>query len=662
MVGLKSVFVKPFVIASLSLSMLLLLIVGGFFYTDFQTELQIITERERSQTMLGAKLIERRLDSVARDVLLLAKSVSLNRYGELGSREALHDLGREFRNTSCLKGSYDQVRFLDESGRERVRVNYREGDCQLVAEKDLQNKKTRYYFNDTFKLGRQQIFISPLDLNIEHGVIERPLKPMIRIGTPVFNEKGQKFGIVLVNYFGKELISDLTTEMSGSDGIPMLLNRNGYWLLGADSGDEWGFMFKNEKRIENKHPESWREMSTSEAGQIMTASGLFTWRTVYPLAVNSVSSTGSTDASGASATYIDRDDYFWKVVTHIPQETIEGLQNRRIKMALVLLSLLILLAFIAAYLIGRSREKELLSISALKVSEHRQRAITSKLAEGLMVLDKEGKLINMNPEAERLLGWSYAMLSGQRIHEWIHKNASGKNEHECPILNVIKEERIYHVEEDVFRRSDGTDLPVAYTASPYIVEDEASGVIVAFEDISERKKLKEELVHQATHDALTGLLNRREIENLLDHAFSQAMRYGRDLSVCMIDIDHFKQINDTFGHRAGDDALKSFGQVLDQKTRSADLAGRYGGEEFVVVLTETSLSGAMRWAEQLRATIESTPIILNESSGPTNLTVSIGVSSISNAIENSDQLMDRADSALYLAKGSGRNKVSGVGE
>lgn len=662
MVGLKSVFVKPFLIASLSLSMLLLLIVGGFFYTDFQSELQIITERERSQTMLGAKLIERRLDSVARDVLLLAKSVSLSRYGDYGVQEAIHDLGREFRNTSCLTGSYDQVRFLDASGRERVRVNYREGDCQLVAEKDLQNKKTRYYFNDTFKLGRQQIFISPLDLNIEHGVIERPLKPMIRIGTPVFNDTGQKFGIVLVNYYGKELISDLTTEMSGSDGIPMLLNRNGYWLLGAHSEDEWGFMFKNEKRIENKHPESWREMSTAEAGQIMTASGLFTWRTVYPLAVNSVSSTGSTDASGASATYIDRDDYFWKVVTHIPQETIEGLQNKRIKMALVLLSLLILLAFIAAYLIGRSREKELLSISALKVSEHRQRAITSKLAEGLMVLDKEGKLINMNPEAERLLGWSYAMLSGQRIHEWIHKDASGKGEHECPILNVVKEERIYHVEEDVFRRSDGTDLPVAYTASPYIVEDEASGVIVAFEDISERKKLKEELLHQATHDALTGLLNRRELENLLGHAFSQAMRYGRDLSVCMIDIDHFKQINDTFGHRAGDEALKSLGQVLDQKTRSADLAGRYGGEEFVVVLTETSLSGAMRWAEQLRATIESTPIILTESSGSTNLTVSIGVASISNAIENSDQLMDRADSALYLAKGSGRNKVREVGE
>ncbi|MEW8428909.1 MAG: hypothetical protein G8D61_04280, partial [gamma proteobacterium symbiont of Ctena orbiculata] len=136
---------KPFLIASLAMATLLVVIVGGFFYTDFQSELQIITERERSQTLLGAKLIERRLDNVARDVLLLANSVSLRRYGEGSEQEALDDLGDEFLNTSCLKGIYDQVRFIDGSGRERVRANYRDGRCNLVAEKGLQNKKTRYY-------------------------------------------------------------------------------------------------------------------------------------------------------------------------------------------------------------------------------------------------------------------------------------------------------------------------------------------------------------------------------------------------------------------------------------------------------------------------------------------------------------------------------------
>jgi hypothetical protein len=80
---------------------------------------------------------------------------------------------------------------------------------------------------------------------------------MIRIGTPVFTSKGEKSGIILVNYFGKELINDLTTAMSGSDGVPMLLNRDGYWLLGAHSDDEWGFIFnRNEKRIENRNPEA----------------------------------------------------------------------------------------------------------------------------------------------------------------------------------------------------------------------------------------------------------------------------------------------------------------------------------------------------------------------------------------------------------------------
>ncbi|PUB88117.1 MAG: hypothetical protein DBP02_00025 [gamma proteobacterium symbiont of Ctena orbiculata] len=438
MVGLHSSFVKPFLIASLTMVTLLILIVGGFFYTDFHSELQIITERERSQTLLGAKLIERRLDNVARDVLLMANSVSLKRFGKGGAQEALDDLGEEFLNTSCLKGIYDQVRFIDDSGRERVRANYRNGECKLVAEKGLQNKKTRYYYSDTYKLSRGEIFISPLDLNIERGAIERPLKPMIRIGTPVFNDGGEKLGIVLVNYFGKELINDLSSAMSGSDGIPMLLNRDGYWLLGAHSEDEWGFMFKqNEKRIENRYPKSWRAMSNTEDGQITTPTGVFTWKTVYPLSVNSISSTGSTDASGQSAAYIDRDDYYWKVVTHIPQEQITELQNKRVRMALILLSLLMLLAFFAAYFIGRSRKRELISMNALKESERRQRAITAKLAEGLMVLDKEGKLITMNPEAERLLGWSYAMLSGQRIHDLIHLGASGKSQHDSNINAIL---------------------------------------------------------------------------------------------------------------------------------------------------------------------------------------------------------------------------------
>ncbi|MEW8561562.1 MAG: sensor domain-containing diguanylate cyclase, partial [Candidatus Thiodiazotropha sp.] len=206
---------------------------------------------------------------------------------------------------------------------------------------------------------------------------------------------------------------------------------------------------------------------------------------------------------------------------------------------------------------------------------------------------------------------------------------------------------------------DGTILPVAYTASPYIVDDEISGVIVAFEDISERKKLKEELIHQATHDALTGLLNRREIENLLGHTFSQAKRYNRDLSVCIMDIDHFKRINDAYGHRTGDEVLKEIGRVLSQKTRSADMAGRYGREEFVIALTETSLSGALQWAEQLRSTIESILISIDDSMTPIKVTVSIGVASISDVIEDSDQLVDSADRALYLAKGAGRNRVVG---
>lgn len=657
MIGFRSSFVKPFMAAWLSLVSLLILIVGGFFYSDFHSELQIKVERERSQVLLGAKLIENRLDDVVSDVLFMSQSVSLIRYAKNSDQRALDDLGYEFHNASCLKGKYDQIRFLDKSGQERLRVNYRDGACERVAEEKLQNKGNRYYFGDTYKLKRGGVFISPLDLNIEHGVIERPLKPVIRIGTPVFDDGKNKFGIVLVNYFGKDLINDLSSAMSGSDGTPLLLNRDGYWLLGANREDEWGFMFKNDRLFKNSHPHVWRRMEDSNQGQMTTADGIFTWQTVYPLAFNTISSTGSSEALSPSSTYIDRNAYFWKVVTHIPNKYITEWRAKRIRMAFVLLTLLISLAFAAAYFIGRSRERELASIEALRESEYRQRAITAKLAEGLMVLDENAKLITMNPEAERLLGWSGEMLAGQKIHDRIYPDSQDEDKPESPIIRVLNEVVVVHMEEDVFIRSDGTNLPVAYTASPYIVDDEVKGIIVAFEDISERKRIKEELLHRATHDALTGLLNRHEIEKLLGFAFKHAKRYETELSVCMMDIDHFKSINDTLGHLSGDEVLRQVGAMLKATIRSSDLAGRYGGEEFLVVLTQTPLEGAEKWAEHVRRKIESNAIRIKGQDKPITVTLSMGVAVLADYMVDPEQLVHRADHAMYTAKASGRNQV-----
>jgi diguanylate cyclase (GGDEF)-like protein len=165
----------------------------------------------------------------------------------------------------------------------------------------------------------------------------------------------------------------------------------------------------------------------------------------------------------------------------------------------------------------------------------------------------------------------------------------------------------------------------------------------------------ETMLDQSTRDPLTGLANRGSILAEFQNRFGLSLRYGRPLSVVVCDLDHFKRVNDTHGHGAGDFVLRSFGEQLLSILREADLAGRIGGEEFIVVLPETDISGARPFAERLRKAIAAMPVSLP--SGPLVITCSLGISERTTADLDAGQLLARADAALYEAKATGRNRV-----
>ncbi|MGV1917125.1 PleD family two-component system response regulator [uncultured Agrobacterium sp.] len=172
-------------------------------------------------------------------------------------------------------------------------------------------------------------------------------------------------------------------------------------------------------------------------------------------------------------------------------------------------------------------------------------------------------------------------------------------------------------------------------------------------------RLREDLAQTmelAVIDGLTGLNNRRYLDLHLKTLFNRAALRGRDISVCMTDIDCFKQVNDLYGHEAGDEVLKEFASRLRSTVRGADLACRYGGEEFVVVMPDTSLETAAVVAERLRSIIEDRPFVLR-SGQHLQITASMGIASNLAGVDSPEQLMRQADRALYEAKRSGRNRV-----
>ncbi|MCW1752295.1 PleD family two-component system response regulator [Rhizobium acaciae] len=164
-------------------------------------------------------------------------------------------------------------------------------------------------------------------------------------------------------------------------------------------------------------------------------------------------------------------------------------------------------------------------------------------------------------------------------------------------------------------------------------------------------------IELAVTDPLTGLYNRRYLDNHLNVLFNRSMARGRPLSVLITDIDRFKQVNDTYGHDGGDEVLREFSNRVRSTIRGADLACRYGGEEFVVVMPDTSPEIAAAVAERLRAAIENAPFMLKHSGEALNVTASFGIASRIASVLTPDQLMKQADLALYEAKNTGRNRV-----
>ena len=170
------------------------------------------------------------------------------------------------------------------------------------------------------------------------------------------------------------------------------------------------------------------------------------------------------------------------------------------------------------------------------------------------------------------------------------------------------------------------------------------------------EQIHTELKDAAIHDELTGCFNRRQLDQEIIKIFSLAQRTGEALCLLMLDIDYFKKINDTYGHAAGDEVLRSVAALIGKELRQHELLYRYGGEEFTVVLPAASEDAAAKLAERIRANIADHSVDVG-SVNPLNVTISIGISSYPHSASSVKELFDKADKALYEAKSSGRNRV-----
>lgn len=303
------------------------------------------------------------------------------------------------------------------------------------------------------------------------------------------------------------------------------------------------------------------------------------------------------------------------------------------------------------------------AIAALRDSEIMLREITTVLGEGVYALDRGGHVIFINPAAEQLLGWRREELLGRHGHETFHyKKPDGSPfpREECPVFKTIGSGRTYRSEEDFVVRKDGTFLPVTIVSTPLLRDGEIIGSVAAFHDITEHKLAMDRIQYLAHYDALTGLANRRLVQDRLEQALVRAKRNHQALAVLFLDLDRFKQINDTLGHDQGDELLKAVAARLTGSVRQEDTVSRLGGDEFVVVLPEIAHAGDAEIVAQKIVAAIRLPVVL--AGGELHVTTSIGLAVYPQDGEAVTSLMKSADIALYRAKEGGRNRYCLAGE
>jgi diguanylate cyclase (GGDEF)-like protein/PAS domain S-box-containing protein len=295
---------------------------------------------------------------------------------------------------------------------------------------------------------------------------------------------------------------------------------------------------------------------------------------------------------------------------------------------------------------------------ALRESEERMKAILIATPDPIVLYNNRGEAEYMNPAFVDLFGWTVDELRGKQIPfvpDDQKKITSEKLQELFDSMNKVQFETKRYTKQ-------GNSISVIVSASCIKnLKGDISKLVVILTDITDQKQAKEklkllnlQLAHEATHDFLTGILNRRAIIKNLNNELIRAQRRHSPLSIGLCDIDHFKQVNDRYGHHVGDDVLRGFVKAVQKVLRPYDLLGRYGGEEFLIVVPDSFRSAEKTVYERVRAEIAANKI--QTTSGEVGITISIGVTD-SRKNNAADAMLTSADAALYKAKDNGRNQV-----
>ena len=562
------------------------------------------------------------VEQISNSVPSIANSQTLLRAIEEPStihKEALQDLW-----VMLARGQkyYSQLRYLDIQGNEVFRVNYKDNQATVVADKELQNKSARSYFDTLQKLEIGQVSSNGIDLEVEYGEIVHPLIPALRIMTPV-TSKDRIIGYFIANLNMLEIYDRLHYQIGTSSAVPILLNKTGHVIMGPDPEESFGHVLESRAEITyaKRYPELWEAIKDNTSSSYFDGENWYFHSDISPK--------------------IDQFEGPIYMVLHVKNHQFSNQSQQEHHAIIVqIITLTILISMISAGFVLWNRN-------------HKKNSIDSQLAKAamngmsaLVITDRNNRIIKVNQEFTRVSGYSLEDVKGHQPSMF----ASGRYNQEFYIKmwSIITKTGVWEGEV-VNRRKDGsliTEILRIQTIKDS--KDVIQFYVASFVDISKHKELENKLRNLSEKDSLAGCWNRRKFDLELRDECSRVNRYPTREQSCLaiLDIDYFKRINDRFGHDYGDRVIQTVAKVLQRECRETDFVARIGGEEFGVILPHTSTEEAEYVLNRLRVAVSlDLDNVVTVSGGITNIT--------------SDPALNYkcADLALYEAKAAGRNQV-----
>ncbi len=468
----------------IALTLLLGVVAAAHFYVDYRAERTLRDAREKLNVELARGALAADIAAVTTDLLFLGRLVESLSFERSATAARKRYLGEVFLTFSQEKGLYDQIRFLDVNGLELVRVNLEGGDPVVVDDSHLRDKSGRYYVGGALGLGRGQVYLSPLDLNIEDGVVEQPIKPVLRFATPVFDTGGRRQGLVVLNYLGDRLLDRFRRAAANIADRVQLLNDQGFWLSSPRPGEAWGFMFGRDDTFQRRFGDAWRRISGEQSGQFVSNGALFTFATVWPAshAAHALPPGGIAPARGEA----------WKVVSNIRLDAASlGLRTfvgRHAALYLGILGLMAVLAYMLASATVRGRAAE-----AQRAYEQRFRQTLEDIGLAALMIDPKGRLTFCNHYLLELTGWRREEVIGS---EWIERFVP---EEQKDVVRGVLERLALHgqfppqFEGEVCTRQGERRLIAWNNTLARDADGRMLGLTAIGEDITERRRVEEQV-------------------------------------------------------------------------------------------------------------------------------------------------------------------------